>query len=84
VVSVELRWEGDVLVAGVGRSSAANAVARPAVTLLWPSGPEPGYSLIVDAAAVVADGAVRLVPTSAVLHRLAGAVVDGPTCRPVE
>lgn len=84
VVSVELRWDGDALVAQAGRSTCANAAARPTVTLLWPPGPEAGYSLIVDAEAAVGDGEVRLAPTSAVLHRLAGAAVDGPTCRPVE
>jgi hypothetical protein len=84
VVSVELAWDGDELVASAGRSTCANATARPTVSLLWPPGAEPGYSLIVDADATAADGEVRLRPTSAVLHRLAGAVIDGPGCRPVE
>lgn len=84
VVSVELTWDGDALVASAGRSTCANATARPTVTLLWPPGPAPGYSLVVDATAAVDGGVVRLAPTSAVLHRLAGATVDGPTCRPVE
>jgi hypothetical protein len=83
VVSVELRWDGDELVAGAGRSTCANAGARPAVSLLWPPGAEPGYSLIVDATASVADGEVRLSPTAAVLHRLAASDVEGPTCRPI-
>ena len=60
----------------VGRRTAANVSARPAVALLWPT-PEPGtHSLIVDALASVIDGAdeptIRLRPTGAVLHRPAG------------
>ena len=84
LVSVELRWDGAELVCTAGRSSTANAAARPSVTLLWPPGAEPGYSLIVDAQASVVDDGIRLSPTSAVLHKLAGSDVDGPTCRPVE
>lgn len=83
LASVELAWDGDALVASAGRGTCANATARPSVSLLWPPGPEAGYSLIVDAEATVADGVVRLAPTSAVLHRLAGTAVDGPGCRPV-
>ena len=83
LASVELRWDGDVLVCGAGRSTAANAAARPAVSLLWPAGVEPGYSLIVDATAAVVDGEVRLTPTSAVLHRLAGEPGEAPNCKPV-
>jgi len=82
-VSVTLTWDGDELVAAAGRTTVANAAARTAVTVVWPPGPDPAYSLIVDAEATASDGQVRLRPTSAVLHRVADAEGDGPTCRPV-
>jgi hypothetical protein len=46
---------------------------------------EPDYSLIVDGTALAAtgEGALAVAPTRAVLHRVAGAAGDGPTCRPV-
>ncbi len=66
-------WQGDALVAAVGRRSAANARARPSVSLLYPVRHVGDYSLIVDGVAVVvSDGdGHRLVvtPTAAVLHR---------------
>ena len=44
------------------------------------------YSLLVDATATppVAAGACTLRPDAAVLHRVAGAAGDGPTCAPLE
>ena len=72
-VHVPVRWEGDVLAADVGARSAANAAARPAVSLLYPVRTDGDYSLIVDGTAAVAsgeDGPLLLVtPTKAVLHR---------------
>ncbi len=58
--------QGPVLRAPVGRSARANVVARPAVTVLFPPLPpsstsgeagadRDGYSLIVDAVAVIED-----------------------------
>ena len=38
-VHAPVRWEGDVIVADVGKRSAANAVARPSVSLLFSSSP---------------------------------------------
>ena len=35
-VHVPVRWDGDVIVAEVGKRSAANAAARPSVSLLFP------------------------------------------------
>jgi hypothetical protein len=56
--------------------TARNATARPHVSLVWPPDVEGGYSLVVDADAVVADDPtadsgvrIGLRPTSAVLHR---------------
>jgi hypothetical protein len=68
-----VQWEGNGLVADVGRRSAANATARPSVSLLFPVRGDADYSLIVDGTASVeaaADGhRLRLAPTGAVLHR---------------
>lgn len=82
VVAVLVRLEGDRLVAGAGRTTAANATARPAVTLLWAAGPGQDYSLIVDGTAAVDGDAEELTvrPTGAVLHKSAAATSDGPTC----
>jgi Pyridoxamine 5'-phosphate oxidase len=85
-VSVLVRLDGDRLTTSIGRRTAANLGQRPDATLLWPP-PDPGgeYSLIVDGTAVapVEEGPVAVVPTRAVLHRVAGAEGDGPTCIPV-
>jgi hypothetical protein len=60
------------LLAGAGRSTAANLRANHALALLWPP-PSPGdYSLIVDGTGTVREEGPHLVviiqPTSAVLH----------------
>jgi hypothetical protein len=84
VVSVSLRVEGDGLAVGVGPRSRANVEQNQEVTLLWPPGPDPAYSMIVDATAVAdAEDEITLQPHSAVLHRVAGTPGDGPTCVPV-
>lgn len=77
VMHVEFAVEGPVLRASIGRSAAANIGSQPAVTLLWPPADD-GYSLIVDAEAVVegnpeADAPPTVVATAsgAVLHRSA-------------
>lgn len=86
VTSVTVRVDGDHVVVGTGRRTRANLAARPAVALLWPPAPDPGYSLIVDVVADLLDGAdeARLAPKAAILHRVAGAPGDGPTCLPVD
>ena len=68
-----VRWEGDALAADVGRRSAANAAARPAVSLLYPVRSDGDYSLIVDGTATVAGQRLLVTPTRAVLHRPAPA-----------
>jgi len=70
-VSATAAWDGDDLVAGCGRSTAANAATRPEISLLWPPVEHGGYSLIVDGTASVAGQQVRLSPSRAVLHRSA-------------
>ena len=80
-VSADVRWDGDVLVVGAGRTTTGNVAAAPAVTVLWPRSGE-DYSLIVDGSGVVDDGAglVRITPTRAILHRSALATAaDGHT-----
>jgi hypothetical protein len=69
---------------GAGRRTASNVAARPAVTLLWPVAHDDAYRLIVDGDASVTGDTVTVVPTFAVLHRIAGVEGVGPTCRPVE
>ena len=76
-VHVPTRWHGDQLVADVGTRSAANAAARPSVSLLYPVRNAGDYSLIVDGTAVVEAGQVRITPTKAVLHR--PAAIPDPT-----
>ena len=53
-VHVPVGWEDDVLAVDVGKRSAANAAARPSVSLLYPVASDGDYSLIVDGTAVVA------------------------------
>ena len=83
-VHVPVRWQDDVLAADVGKRSAANAAARPSVSLLYPVRRDGDYSLIVDGTAAVAshgDGHRLLItPTKAVLHRPAAAPDPAAPC----
>ena len=84
-VHVVVRWEDDALAIEVGKRSAANAAARPAVSLLFPVRTADDYSLIVDGTATVveATGAqprLRILPTQAVLHRPAATPDPSSTC----
>jgi len=76
-----VRWEGDALALEVGRRSAANATARPSVSLLYPMRADGDYSLIVDGTAALVPGRdgrwLRVTPTRAVLHRPAPAPAPG-------
>jgi hypothetical protein len=86
VVSVAVDWDGATLTTQAGRTSRSNIATRPSVTLLWPGGPSDQYGLLVDGTASAIDGAdgpLTITPTSAILHRLAEAAGDGPTCLPV-
>lgn len=79
-----VRWEGDVLAADVGKRSAANAAARPMVSLLYPIRQDGDYSLIIDGTAVVASREdqhrLLITPTTAVLHRPAPALDPASAC----
>jgi hypothetical protein len=83
-VHVRTDWDGDRLVAEVGKTSAGNAAARPSVSLLYPARTDGDYSLIVDGSAEVAaraDGRrVSIAPTKAILHRPAAAPEPGAAC----
>ena len=83
-VHVAVRWEGDVLAADVGNRSAANAAARPAVSLLYTVRTDGDYSLIVDGSAVVESHddsqRVLITPTKAVLHRPAAVPDPASPC----
>jgi hypothetical protein len=84
-VATAVSWKDSVLVAKVGNRSAANLSARPLVSLLWPPAEAGGYSLIVDATAVLEgtgeEQRARITPTRGVLHRPAsGAPVSDSAC----
>jgi hypothetical protein len=71
VSSVWVTVAGADLAMRVGRTTLANVVARPTVTLAWPS-IDGEYCLVVDADTLEATPERFVVrPTSAVLHRLA-------------
>ena len=72
-VYAPVAWDGGALVVEAGATTAANAAARPRVSLLYPVRADGDHSLIVDGTAVVESGGglprVRVTPTKAVLHR---------------
>ena len=83
-VHAPVRWDDDVIVADVGKRSAANVAARPSVSLLFPVRAMGDYSLIVDGTAAVAPSDsgqhVHVTPTRAVLHRPAVAPDPSSSC----
>jgi hypothetical protein len=68
-LAVPTRLEDGVLMATVGRRTAANATARPQVTMLFPGTSGTEFSLIVDGDAAVDGEQITVMPTWAVLHR---------------
>jgi hypothetical protein len=69
-VTVDPRCEGgDVVIPSPGRGSCANAAERDQVTVLFPPLEHHGFTLLVDGAATVEGADLRVVVTSAVLHR---------------
>lgn len=68
-VTVRPRAADGAVLVGAGRSSAANASANPAVTLLCPPAVQHGFTLLVDGTATVLGDEIRIDVTSAVLHR---------------
>jgi hypothetical protein len=86
VVSVRVALAGAALTMAAGRTSRRNLAASPSATLLWPGAPGAEYCLLVDGTARVDDDAevVTVEPTGAILHRLADASADLPSCVPVD
>jgi hypothetical protein len=87
VVSVVVEHDGAQLTMATGRTSRHNVGQHATVTLLWPAPPGSDYSLLVDGTAAVSEPDSEQIvvgPRSAVLHRVADAAGDGPTCRPVD
>lgn len=83
VVSITVQFDGEAFSFPAGRTSSRNIEANPSVTLMWP-GPGGPYSLIVDGQARVRNEIIMLEPTRAVLHRLAHAPDDLPSCVRIE
>lgn len=82
-VPVSARLEdGAVIVEPIGRHTRDNVARQPGVALLWPPASASGYSLVVDGQATLADTALRVAPTRAVLQRptVGAHVVSGGTC----
>ncbi len=79
-VHVSTIREDRALVTQVGKRSAANASARPHVSLLYPGRAAGDYSLIVDGTAEVDGGRLRITPVKAVLHRPAKALDPASPC----
>lgn len=68
-LAVPTDFRDGMLHAAAGRSTRANALEHPAVTMVFPH-PEAGrYTLIVDGTVEVLADEVVLHPTSAILHR---------------
>lgn len=73
-VYLDAAWEnGRLAVAGVGATTAANAAARPDVSLLFPVSAAADYTLFVDGPATVEtrgeERCIVVTPTRAVFHR---------------
>jgi len=85
VVSVTVAFDGAQFSMSAGRTSRANVAANATVTLLWPGAGGP-YGLLVDGDAHGDEDAevLTVAPTRAVLHRLADASDDLPSCVRIE
>ncbi len=83
-VYLNVVWSNGRLVADVGNTTAANAKARPEVSLLFPVRTASDYSFFVDGRATVesGDGVHRLVltPMRAVFHREGSAPDPNSSC----
>jgi hypothetical protein len=69
--------DGALGIRPVGNATRRNASSHAQVTLVWPPRDPGGYTLIVDGVATVADDALTVEPSGAVLHRPATAGPDG-------
>lgn len=68
-LAVPTQYVDGRLVTTVGKGTAANAVARPTVTMLFPGATGKDFSLIVDGDAIIDGDRLTVAPTWAVLHR---------------
>jgi hypothetical protein len=84
IVSVRVRAggesDGERVSLSAGNTSRTNAAANPAVSLLWSPVDGGDYALIADGDATVIDDGITITPGRAVLHRIATATGDGPSC----
>lgn len=83
VVSITAHFDGAQFSFTAGKTSRTNLGTTGSLTLLWPGAGGP-YSLIVDGAARIDGDEVTVTPTRAVLHRLAFAPDDLPSCIRIE
>ena len=77
VAVVPVLADGVLHVGEIGNTTRTNAIKHDGVTLVWPPREPGGYTLIVDGVATVADDALTVEPSGAVLHRPATAGPDG-------
>jgi hypothetical protein len=68
-LAVPTDWRDDALQLTIGRSTRANAAARPGVTMMFPPDDGFGFSLIVDGTLTVDGDTAVFTPSHAVLHR---------------
>ena len=68
-LAVPTVWRDGTLHVTIGRSTRANATARPAVTMMFPPDDGFGFSLIVDGTLAVEGDTAVFTPLKAVLHR---------------
>jgi hypothetical protein len=83
-VYLNVAWSDGRVVAKVGNTTAANAKARPEISLLFPVRGADDYSFFVDGRATVESGGgvhrLALMPTRAVFHRHGPAPDPNSSC----
>lgn len=83
-VYLNVAWSDGRVVAKVGNTTAANAKARPEISLLFPVRGADDYSFFVDGRATVESGGgvhrLALTPTRAVFHRHGPAPDPNSSC----
>jgi hypothetical protein len=84
VVSTSVSFVDGVFRASAGRTTRANVATNTTVTLLWAARDGGPYALIVDGEATTDGDGVVVRPQRAVLHRLADASAELPSCVPLE
>jgi hypothetical protein len=68
-LAVATRRVDGAFLADVGEGTARNVATRPAVAIVFPPASGTEHSLVVDGRAELDGTTVRVIPTSAVLHR---------------